>query len=64
KAKALDYDDQGRMVDIVPSTSYEDYNLLYIDQSKCIRCNACRDVCPVECISLQKVSLKSVGYRG
>lgn len=34
----------------------KDYNMLFIDQSKCIRCGACKEVCPVECISLQKVS--------
>lgn len=64
KIRELQHDAEGRITGYVRSTGYEDYNLLYIDQSKCIRCNACRDVCPVECISLQKVSLKSVGFGG
>lgn len=40
-----------------------DYNLLYIDQNECIRCGACVDVCPVECITLQKVTAKTVCRR-
>jgi NADPH-dependent glutamate synthase beta subunit-like oxidoreductase/NAD-dependent dihydropyrimidine dehydrogenase PreA subunit len=60
KIKNLIHDEQGRITGYVPSTSSKDYNMLYIDQSQCIRCGACRDVCPVECISLQKVTKKSV----
>ena len=60
KVKHLLHDAEGRITGYEPSTSSKDYNMLYIDQSQCIRCGACRDVCPVECISLQKVSRKSV----
>ena len=60
KVKHLLHDAEGRIIGYEPSTSSKDYNMLYIDQSQCIRCGACRDVCPVECISLQKVSRKSV----
>lgn len=60
KVKNLIHDEQGRITGFVPSTGSKDYNMLYIDQSQCIRCGACRDVCPVECISLQKVTRKSV----
>jgi len=60
KVKNLIHDAEGRITGYVPSTGSKDYNMLYIDQSQCIRCGACRDVCPVECISLQKVSRKSV----
>jgi len=60
KVKHLIHDADGRITGFEPSTSSKDYNMLYIDQSQCIRCGACRDVCPVECISLQKVSRKSV----
>ena len=34
--------------------------MLYIDQNECVRCGACVDICPVDCISLQKVSKKDV----
>jgi NADPH-dependent glutamate synthase beta subunit-like oxidoreductase len=60
KVKDLLFDGEGRITGYEPSTSSKDYNLLYIDQAKCIRCGACRDVCPVECISLQKVSKTTV----
>jgi len=60
KVKHLIHDEEGRITGFEPSTSSKDYNMLYIDQSQCIRCGACRDVCPVECIDLQKVSKKSV----
>ena len=29
----------------------------FINQKDCIRCNACLEVCPTDCISVQKVSL-------
>jgi NAD-dependent dihydropyrimidine dehydrogenase PreA subunit len=56
KVSSLIYDGQGRITGYNRSTGAKDYNLLYIDQSQCIRCGACKDVCPVECIDLQKVS--------
>ncbi|MGH8671506.1 MAG: FAD-dependent oxidoreductase, partial [Burkholderiales bacterium] len=34
------------------------YSRLWIDQSKCIRCGQCEAVCPVNAISIQKVSLE------
>ena len=60
KVSALNYDDKDRIVGYNRSASSLDYNLLYIDQNECIRCGACADVCPVDCISLQKVSKKTV----
>lgn len=32
------------------------YKLLYIDQNECTRCGRCEKVCPVDCISIQKVT--------
>ena len=54
------YDAEGRITGYHPATGAKDYNLLYIDQSQCIRCGACKEVCPVECIDVQKVSAKTV----
>jgi len=35
------------------------YNRLWIDQSQCIRCGRCESVCPVNAITMQKVSLEA-----
>ena len=60
KVDSLKISDDGRITGYRESTSTRDYNLLFIDQSECIRCGACADVCPVECISLQRVDLRTV----
>jgi ferredoxin len=60
KVSSLVYDEQDRIVGFNRSSGSRDYNMLYIDQAQCIRCGACKDVCPVECISLQKVSRATV----
>ena len=56
KISSLIYDHEEKISGYHPSKSSKDYNLLYIDQNECIRCGACVEVCPVECISLQKVT--------
>ena len=56
KVRSLLYDADDRITGYVESKSSKDYNMLYIDQAQCVRCGACKEVCPVECISLQKVS--------
>jgi ferredoxin len=54
KVSSLVHDAENRITGFVESKGPRDYNMLFIDQSQCIRCGACRDVCPVECITLQK----------
>ena len=56
KVSDLIYDDAERISGYIESTSTANYNRLHLDQNACIRCGACVEVCPVECITLQKVT--------
>lgn len=56
RISSLVYDDQERISGYVESKGIRDYQHLYLDQNQCIRCGACVEVCPVDCISLQKVT--------
>jgi NADPH-dependent glutamate synthase beta subunit-like oxidoreductase/NAD-dependent dihydropyrimidine dehydrogenase PreA subunit len=57
---ALARDDEGRITGYTRveqgKTDSLYYNRLWIDQSECIRCGRCESVCPVNAISIQKVS--------
>lgn len=64
KISSLEYSEDGRIAGYQRSTSAKDYNMLFIDQNECIRCGACADVCPVECIPLQKVSAVTMPWAG
>jgi formate dehydrogenase major subunit len=56
KVSDLIYDDADRITGYIESTKTSNYNRLHLDQNACIRCGACVEVCPVECITLQKVT--------
>lgn len=60
KVSDLIYDDADRISGYIASTSTRNYNRLHLDQNACIRCGACVEVCPVECITLQKVTQETV----
>ncbi|NKB23878.1 MAG: FAD-dependent oxidoreductase [Kiritimatiellae bacterium] len=60
KVRSLDYDDKNRIVGWQEAKTSEDTNMIWINQEDCIRCNACVEACPVDCISLQKVSFDVV----
>lgn len=58
RVDSLQYDDENCIVGYTdaPDPTPHVYNLLYINQDKCTRCGRCEKVCPVECISIQKVT--------
>jgi formate dehydrogenase major subunit len=53
-------DDEGRITGYVPvepgKTASLYYGRLWIDQNQCVRCGQCEAVCPVNAITIQKVS--------
>jgi NADPH-dependent glutamate synthase beta subunit-like oxidoreductase len=60
KVSQLLCDDQQRIVGFQRASSTEDTRLIWINQADCIRCGACVDACPVDAISVQKVSHTTV----
>ena len=62
KISDLEADTKGRLIGWkTPKNDFEPHSQFFywINQEDCIRCNACREVCPVDCISVQKVSLNT-----
>jgi formate dehydrogenase major subunit len=60
KVSGFSYDDAGRIAGFQRATDEDQRPRIWINQSECIRCGACIDVCPDDAISLQKVSLRTV----
>ena len=60
KIKELEYDAAGRISGYQEASLSEETKLIWINQEDCIRCNACVDACPVDCISIQRVSRKTI----
>lgn len=60
KVKELKYDAEGRIVGWELAKTADEIHLIWINQQDCIRCGACVAACPVDCISIQKVSLRTV----
>jgi NADPH-dependent glutamate synthase beta subunit-like oxidoreductase len=58
--KELRHDDEGRVVAWDVADTMGEMKMIWINQDECIRCGACLEACPVDAITLQKVSL-SIG---
>ncbi len=60
EAAGVERDDHGRIIGYRPvesgATDSLYYNRLWIDQDQCVRCGQCEAVCPVNAITIQKVS--------
>jgi NADPH-dependent glutamate synthase beta subunit-like oxidoreductase/ferredoxin len=55
--KTIRHDDQGKVVAFEPTSYVREMNLVWINQDACIRCGNCLKACPVDAISLQKITL-------
>ena len=53
----ISYDEGGRVVSFEETDTVRQMNMIWINQDECIRCGACIKACPVDAITMQKVSL-------
>jgi formate dehydrogenase major subunit len=59
KLKTLKHNPDGTVAGWEIAEKQDDVNLIWINQEDCIRCGACVNACPVDAISIQKVSLQT-----
>ena len=64
KVKSFQYGADGQVTGFERATDEDDHPRIWINQTDCIRCGACVDICPDEAIGLQKVSLRPVMAMG
>ncbi|HMP90499.1 MAG TPA: FAD-dependent oxidoreductase [Kiritimatiellia bacterium] len=57
KISGLITDNEGRVTGYQEVDGGPEYNQLYIDANECIRCNACVEVCPVDCIHIRRIDV-------
>jgi len=59
KLTRLFRDEDGAPTGNIKANSEEEATYIWIDSDQCIRCGACRRICPVDAISLRKVDVVS-----
>ena len=59
KVKKLKHNPDGTVAGWEIAKTADEVNLIWINQEDCIRCGACVAACPVDAISIQKVSLQT-----
>jgi len=64
KIKTLHHHPDGTVAGWEIAQNQDEVNLIWINQEDCIRCGACVAACPVDAISLQKVSLRTIPSEG
>lgn len=61
RAKHIEYDKAGRVTAVEEAATAGETRLIWINQEECIRCHACVNACPVDCISVQRVRREPPG---
>ncbi len=64
KVKELNYDSEGCIVGWEIAEKQDEVSMIWINQEDCIRCGACVEACPVDAISIQKISLATEPVAG
>jgi formate dehydrogenase major subunit len=59
KLSKLNHNEDGTVAGWEIAETQDDVNMVWINQEDCIRCGACVAACPVDAISIQKVSLRT-----
>ncbi len=57
--KSIKHNEAGKVITYEAADHVREMNLIWINPDECIRCGACIKACPVDAISLQKITLEN-----